>query len=99
MISQSVVRNLLCMRALSSAQMSVFAGPSLPMRHFVAKKRKGRKKREDGGLQTTEEDGEETASEAVAEPVPTPAAPTSGNFFSVGDIKVLNSTPDHKPPS
>ena len=70
------------------------------MRHFAAKKRGGRKKKSDGGLSANETEGEELTSSEAAEPESAPVVPpTSGNFFSVGDIKVLNSTPDHKPPS
>lgn len=63
-------------------------------RYFAAKKKKTKK--------TPDEPTElETDEEAARTPEPPrQAAPKlSGNFFSIGDVKRIDTTPDHTPPS
>lgn len=61
------------------------------MRNFHAKKGRGRPKKNS--------DSEASDAETVERQVETPAASTPSTPFSVGDIKVIESTPDHKPPT
>lgn len=65
-------------------------------RYFAAKKKRTKKNPEDPSASDTEVELEEAPK--AAEPVR--AAPKlSGGVFSVGDVKRIDTTPDHKPPS
>jgi ATP synthase F1 delta subunit len=64
-----------------------------PVRDFA---KRGRKKKDDGSSATASENEHEEEVERQA--APTPVVPSTGEF-SVGDVKVINSTPDHKSPS
>jgi hypothetical protein len=98
MITNNVLRSMLFARALPAT--GVMA--QLPLRAFGAKKKRAGKSSGEGASDAEASAEETQAPGRTAEPA-AEAAPvvnrSMSNAWSVGDIKVIESTPDNKAPS